>query len=276
MPSEMDKIGLWSEVKLAIIREYMPAYSKLVNDYHLYHLYIDGFAGYGMHESKTSGEIVPGSPLNALNTLPPFREYHFIDLNPAKVQQLRTYAPDRCNVHVHEGDCNEILLKLLPMAQWEQHRRALCLLDPYNIDIAWEVVAAAGRMKSVEIFLNFMVMDMNMNVLLNHPEKALSSQTERMNGFWGGESWRQAVYARQGALFDQDAQVKLSDSNAKVAEAYRARMIEVAGFQFVPEPLPFLNEQGATIYNLFFASPNKTGHDIVVDIFEKYRKLQGF
>jgi len=28
MPPEMDKIGVWSEVKLAIIRDYMPAYSK--------------------------------------------------------------------------------------------------------------------------------------------------------------------------------------------------------------------------------------------------------
>ena len=192
------------------------------------------------------------------------------------MQQLRTYAPGRSDVHVHEGDCNEILLKLLPIARWEQHRRALCLLDPYNIDIAWEVVAAAGRMKSVEIFLNFMVMDMNMNVLLNHPEKALPSQIERMNRFWGDESWRQAIYSQQPTLFGENDQVKLSDSNAKIAGAYRTRLVEVAGFQFVPEPLPFLNEQGATIYYLFFASPNKTGHKIVVDIFGKYRNPRGF
>lgn len=275
MPPEMDKIGMWSEVKLAIIREYMPAYSKLVTDYNLYHLYIDGFAGYGLHESRTSGTVVHGSPVNALDTLPPFREYHFIDLNPARVEKLRTYAPGRSDVHVHEGDCNEILLKLLPRARREQYRRALCLLDPYGIDIAWDVVAAAGRMKSVEIFLNFMVMDMNMNVLLHHPERALPSQVERMNRFWGDESWRHAVYARQTTLFGEDEQVKLSDSNAKIAEAYRNRLIEVAGFRFVPEPLPFLNDQGATIYYLFFASPNETGHKIVGDIFGKYRKLQG-
>jgi three-Cys-motif partner protein len=101
MSQEMDKIGMWSEVKLAIVREYMPAYSRLVTDYKLYHLYIDGFAGYGLHESRTSGSIVPGSPLNALNTLPPFREYHFIDLNPARVDKLRTLAPGRHDVHVH-------------------------------------------------------------------------------------------------------------------------------------------------------------------------------
>jgi three-Cys-motif partner protein len=232
MPSEMDKIGLWSEVKLAMIREYMPAYSKLVTHSNLYHIYIDGFAGYGLHESRTSGAIVAGSPVNALNTLPPFREYHFIDLNPAKVEKLRTYAEGRADVHVHEGDCNAVLLRLLPRARREQYRRALCLLDPYNIDLAWDVVAAAGSMKSVELFLNFMVMDMNMNVLLHHPEKAQPSQIERMNKFWGDGSWRQAIYARQSNLFGEDDQVKLSDSNAKIAEAYRTRLIEVAGFRF--------------------------------------------
>lgn len=252
----------------------MPAYSKLVGKHGLYHVYIDGFAGYGLHESKASGAIVPGSPLNALNTVPPFREYHFIELAAARVEQLRIYARGRSDVHVHAGDCNEILLRLLPTVKHEQYRRALCLLDPYGIDISWDVVATIGRMKSVEIFLNFMVMDMNMNVLLHHPENALPSQIERMNRFWGDESWRQAIYALQTTFFGGDDQVKLADSNARIAQAYRARLQDVAGFEFVPDPLPFLNDQGATIYYLFFASPNKTGHNIVVDIFEKYRKAQ--
>ena len=38
-------------------------------------------------------------------------------------------------------------------------------------------------MKSVEIFLNFMVMDMNMNVLWKNPSAVSSTQIERMIGF---------------------------------------------------------------------------------------------
>jgi three-Cys-motif partner protein len=275
MSTEMDRIGLWSEVKLAIIREYTPVYSKIVSDNRFYHLYIDGFAGFGEHESKSSGAIIPGSPVNALNTVPPFREYHFIDLNPARVEQLRTYAPNRSDVHIHSGDCNDILPRILPRAKREDYRRALCLLDPYNIDIEWDVVAEIGKMGSVEIFLNFMVMDMNMNVLLHHPEKAQLNQIARMNRFWGDESWRDTLYARQTTLFGEDDHVKLADSNAKIAEAYRTRLKRVAGFEFVAEPLPFLNDQGLIVYYLFFASPNKIGHNIVVDIFGKYRKKQG-
>ena len=49
-------------------------------------------------------------------------------------------------------------------------------------------------MRSVEIFLNFMVMDMNMNILLNNPEKADPTQVARMNRFWGDDSWHSVAY----------------------------------------------------------------------------------
>ena len=91
---------------------------------------------------------VPGSPVNALNTDPPFREYHFIDLNPAKAEHLSSLAQGSGNVYVHDGDCNEILLALLDKMRWEDYRRGLCLLDPYNIDVAWDVVAKAGKLRS--------------------------------------------------------------------------------------------------------------------------------
>ena len=74
-----DEIGYWSEVKLDIIREYAQAYSKILTAQQqpaLHHVYIDAFAGAGIHISKTSGDMVAGSHLNAVNTNPPFREYH--------------------------------------------------------------------------------------------------------------------------------------------------------------------------------------------------------
>ncbi len=78
--SEFDEIGYWSEIKLDIVRDYA-AYSKILSAKSLPHIYIDAFAGAGQHVSKETGEFIPGSPLNALDVYPPFREYHFIDLN---------------------------------------------------------------------------------------------------------------------------------------------------------------------------------------------------
>ena len=277
LPVDRDEIGPWSEVKLDIIREYAAPYSKIVAGNGFHHLYIDGFAGPGSHLSRTTGEIVPGSPLNALAIEPPFAEYHFIDANPARVDQLRRYAANRADVYVHPGDCNEILLRdVFPRARYNDRRRALCLLDPYNIDLSWEVVATAGRMGSIEIFLNFMVMDMNMNVLLHDLEKADPVQVTRMNRFWGGDSWRETAYEDdpQHHLFDDAVKVKVGDANEKIAEAYRGRLLNVAGFKYAPRPLPFVNSLGATIYYLFFASPNRTGKKIVEHIFGKHRISQ--
>ena len=62
-----DKIGYWSEIKLDIIRDYAKAYSGILHAQRsLMHMYIDAFAGGGLHISKTSGGYVPGSPQNAL------------------------------------------------------------------------------------------------------------------------------------------------------------------------------------------------------------------
>ena len=78
---QFDEIGYWSELKLDIVRKYASAYSTImakqpsIRSYG----YIDAFAGAGTHVSKSSGEMVGGSPLNALHIRPAFSELHFID-----------------------------------------------------------------------------------------------------------------------------------------------------------------------------------------------------
>ena len=94
MGLEFDEIGIWSEVKLAIIKEYASAYATIMEAYRrerirsLRWIYIDAYAGPGYHLSKASGELVEGSPLIALNTNPPFHEYHFIDTESRRAQTI--------------------------------------------------------------------------------------------------------------------------------------------------------------------------------------------
>jgi len=264
-----DQIGVWSEVKLDILREYAVAYSRILSKQRLRHIYVDAFAGLGVHLSRNTGEWVAGSPLNALAVEPPFREFHFIDADGNRAAQLRELAGNKSEVFTYEGDCNDILpSRIFPRAEYQNYGRALCLLDPYNINLAWEVVAKAGKMATIEIFLNFMIMDMNMNVLRHNPDKVDPRQVARMNRFWGDESWRAVVYENSRNLFGLEEKV---GTNEMLAEAYRKRLREIAGFQYVPEPMPMRNSTGNTIYYLFFASPNATGKKIVEAIFNKYR-----
>jgi three-Cys-motif partner protein len=126
----------------------------------------------------------------------------------------------------------------------------------------------AGQMRSIEIFLNFPVMDMNMNVLRRDPNKVSKEQIARMNAFWGDDSWRNFAYQKTKNLFG-DFEEKTGIE--PVVAAYQNRLKKVAGFTYVPDPIPMRNSKGAVVYYLFFASPNETGAKIVRKIFDKYR-----
>lgn len=268
-----DEIGYWSEVKLEILKKYAQAYSTiLANQKGLTHYYIYGFAGSGHHISKTTGKWVPGSPLNALNVEPPFARYFLIDIVGDCIESLREIVGQRSDITLRQGDCNELLLReVFPQVRYEQYRRALCLLDPYGLQLRWEVIAAAGKLKTIDLFLNFPIMDINRNALWTRPERVDPSDAERLTAFWGDESWRDAAYApaAQGNLFG-DGEMKKKPNEA-VVEAFRSRLRTVAGFKNVPTPMPMRNSSNAVVYYLFFASQNDAANTIVEDIFSRYR-----
>jgi three-Cys-motif partner protein len=268
---KLDEIGYWSEVKLDIVRKYAGAYSTIMNAQPTIqsYIYIDAFAGAGVHMSKATGEYVLGSPLNALNIQPSFKEFHFIDLDGGRAKSLRKLCTEFANVRVYEGDCNKLLIeKIFPSAKYSDYRRALCLLDPYGLHLDWKVLYAAGQMKSIEIFLNFPVMDMNMNVLWRNRQKVPAAQKARMDTFWGDDTWSFAVYKSTQGLFND---IEEKSTNRDIAKAFQQRLHDVAGFAYVPAPIPMRNSTGSVVYYLFFASPNKTGAKIVQDIFDEYR-----
>ena len=271
--SVFDTVGYWSEVKLDIVRKYAAAYSKILaaqTSPRLHHVYVDAFAGAGRHVSRQTGEFVPGSPLNALLVEPPFSEYYLIDIEARKVAALESIAGKRPNVHVFHGDCNEILLKdVFPNIRFEDYKRGLCLLDPYGLHLDWAVIQEAGRMRSLEVFLNFPVADINRNVLLRAPDAVSPTQVQRMSRYWGDESWRQVAYESVPTLFGED---KLKVANEVVAQAFRERLRTLAGFQHVPDPMPMRNSKGAVVYYLFFASPKAVAGNIVTEIFDSYRE----
>jgi three-Cys-motif partner protein len=278
MNPKYDEIGIWSEVKLAIIKEYAAAYAKILDGTRrnsiprLKWLYVDAFAGPGVHLSKTTGEVVDGSPLIALKTTPPFSEYHFIDSDVARAEQLRRIAGQRADVHIYSEDCNKVILRdVFPRAKYNDYRRALCLLDPYNINLKWEVIETAGQMKSVELFLNFMIMDINRNALRRNRDMAIQSKIDQLTALWGDRSWEDAAFSSAGKLFEDPEKV----SNDEFELAWRNRLKKKAGFKFVSKPMPMKTKNNSVIYYLYFASQKPVAAEIVESIFNKYRKRQG-
>jgi three-Cys-motif partner protein len=156
---------------------------------------------------------------------------------------------------------------VLPRCRYQDFARGLCLLDPYGLTVDYEVLKAIGSTNTVEIFFNFMLVSANRNVLWTNPDRVPRSRWPILTKAWGGDSWRTDLYERRDDLFG-GSEHKVS--NERVVAEYRERLIE-AGFKYVPQPIPMRNSKGATVYYLFFASPSKTGANIVEDIFSKYR-----
>jgi hypothetical protein len=54
---DYSEIGLWSEAKLDIIAKYARAYSRILTKQKIFtHVYVDAFAGPGLHRAKLTGQ----------------------------------------------------------------------------------------------------------------------------------------------------------------------------------------------------------------------------
>ena len=269
-----DKVGDWSVLKLDIIERYGKAYTKAFNNRgrKLKKYYIDGFSGAGVHVQKTTGQQVEGSPARALKVYPAFDGFYFIDLNKDKAAYLKNQCKDRSDVHIINDDANTYLRDLLPTIKFNLFNRALCVLDPYGLHLDWDIIELAGKSRAVDMFLNFPVMDMNRNAIWRSPDKVPQEGIDRMNRFWGDESWRKIAYAKskQENLFSSPDDEK--QPNRAIVEAFLKRLREVAGFKYVPEPMPMTNSRKAVVYYLFFASEKAVASNIIDSIFGNVRR----
>lgn len=267
----VDDIGFWSEVKHDVLYRYIERYSQILSKQPmLTHAYIEGFAFSGVNWSREKDHYVMGSPLIALALKPPFTEYHFVELDEEKAALLRRAALSANNpdVHFYVGDCNKVLpMEVFPRFQRRFRKRAFCLLDPYGLgQLDWRVVCAAGVLGTMEVMINFPVMDLNMNVFWRNPDAVSADQAQRLTRFWGDDTWREVAWSTQDSLFDDPLKTDVHS----IIEAYGNRLKEVAGFRFVATSKRFANRAGSTLYYLFFATQNETGYKIGRYVLSKF------
>jgi len=92
---------------------------------------------------------------------------------------------------------------------------------------------------------------------------------DRMSNYWGDNTWMKEGFSAIGNMFGYETKV----DNDTFAKSFQKRLQTVAGFRYVPRPLPMKNSMNSTIYYLFFASQQPVASNIIDDIFRKYRIL---
>ena len=103
---------------------------------------------------------------------PPFDGFYFIDMDPTKRPTCKSCARGTETLKFTRGIPTRIWRRgFCRRSNFANFNRALCLLDPYGLQIDWEVLRLAGQSKAVDMFLNFPVMDMNRNAIWRNPGK---------------------------------------------------------------------------------------------------------
>lgn len=264
--SDLDDVGHWSIRKNDIVEYYAAVYARITENAkaHFTRTYIDGFANRGFGRLKGTDQIVKGSALRVLDMPHPFDRYVFVEMDAKRVADLRKNVGKRPNVEIHQEDTNLVLpITLLPSVRYDRYERALCFLDPYNMEgLRWETIFAAGSNQAVDAIIHFPTMDAHRTVLRKDQGKITLPMRARMNAYWGDESWLDDVYTTDGMLPLDGLSGRKREPEALI-KAFRKRLVEHAGFAIVSNGIPMRNSKGNIIYHLIVCSHNKKAADVL-------------
>ncbi len=266
-------VGPWAEIKHAILESYAQRYLQILTSQpNLKFYYIDAFAGKGLGQIRGTERIIQGSPMRVLGLSSRFHGYYFIDDKPENIDSLKEKVDNDETVHFYCGDANQTLLNLLPKFTYESYSRVLLFLDPYKLEVAWPVMELAGKLGTVDFFLNFMTMDLNRRVLWHERDRVPQVHIDSANVVFGTDLWQPVAYSTNTNLFSEEFSTK-NDTRA-VLKFYRERLKSVAGFQYVPEPIAISNTAGAIMYHLYFGSQKEVANRVASFILKKFKNYR--
>ncbi len=273
--------GTWSNQKLDALRHYLHCYTTALKNAPFKLVYIDAFAGAGMHvipktepslfdapELLEANSYRHGSPLIALSNEPPFHEFVFIEQDPASMAQLKAQV-EACsfsngrNLRFCQGDANEELVKLT-QEDWGG-RRGVAFLDPFALQVNWDTIERIAETRAIDMWLLFPAMAVNR--MLPKNGQIPSKWAERLDTLFGAADWKKTFYRPSGqiSLFGDEEIDKVPQIFDKLS-AYVTRRLQTVFSAANQNPLILKNKAGAPIFLLCFASGNPKGAPIAIRI----------
>jgi three-Cys-motif partner protein len=284
MSDELPQVGPWASDKLERLRRYLSAYTKILRNQSWLEgfVYIDAFAGAGrarIRQRETPSEnqqlsifneklrtdeevrqIVNGSPKVALEIVPPFTLYVFVERDADRLEALESLRKEysgRKDIRIRRGDCNDYLIKTISQVNWKKWR-AVVFLDPFGMHVPWKTIAALAETKAIEVFLNFPV-GMSIQRLLKRSGVFSDKERRKLDEYFGDPGWFEIVYPKSLGLFGNEIE-KQHDTENRLVGWYRERLKSVFGY--ASSPYLIVNSHGGHLYFLIFAGPNETGSKI--------------
>jgi len=284
MPSDQLQLfgGDWTEEKLRILAAYLKAYNTALKKTPFVRVYIDAFAGTGyrqpserpggcadifqdIEESEAQG-FLKGSAKLALEVVPPFDRYVFVESDVTKVAELESLKrshPDKVNaIDIVPGDANAYVQQYCRTMPPKE--RAVVFLDPFATQVEWATIEAIARTRAIDVWILFPLMAAN-RLLANDPTKAFRVPLDRM---FGTQDWFEQFYRtrHEDDIFGQSYEtVQKACSFDGIGRFYLERLKSIFA-EVAPTPRVFRNSRGTPLFQLFFAAGNERGAPIAVKI----------
>lgn len=282
--------GRWTEEKLKRLQKYLAAYTIIFNNNErarkLHFMYVDAFAGTGSFQKPQSyvtgqadifsddvtevEEFLKGSARIALEIDPPFREYIFVERNPEYAQQLQQLKDEFAGhkIQIVNEDANSYLLRWCESTNWKT-ARAVVFLDPYGMEVEWNVIEALARTEAVDLWYLF-PLGIGVNRLLTRSGPPPEPWAERLTRIFGTEDWRDAFYRSHQMLTlfgDDETQLK-KDADFHDILRFFVQRLETVFEAVAPNPLILRNSRNNPLYALCFAASNPRGAPTALKIAE--------
>ena len=279
--------GHWTDKKLELVHKYLQAYTIIFNKnpkaQKLYTIYLDAFAGTGyrnlhpahdenllleLGEEETQ-DFLKGSARIALEVEPPFKEYVFIENDPtcaSELENLRTeFLATRPNIHIYNENANSFLQTWLQRTNWSA-TRAVVFLDPYGMQVDWEIIELIGQTKAIDLWLLF-PLGVAVNRLLTKSAPPPKKWADALTRIFGTDEWQQAFYPRkkQLTLFGEE-EVQAKQANFEAIGHFFLQRLQNAFSAVAPNPFVLTNSKNNPLYWLYFASGNPKGAPTAVKI----------
>ena len=273
--------GRWSDEKLDALSEYLHAYTTALKRTGFHLTYIDAFAGAGRNLVEEAGEdslfddaqitedaqYRHGSPLIALENVPPFDSFVFIDQNEVSLKTLKgqvanTAPAKEGRIRFLCGDANE-QLQGLTVKNWKAVR-AVAFLDPFALHVSWKTIEQIAATQAIDMWLLFPAMAVNR--MLTRSGEIPDAWATKLTKTFGSDDWKNYFYRPQERdLFGEAVVSKTPEIFKKLSDYITLRLHSVfAGVH--KKPLILRNSTGAPLFLLCFACGNPKGADIATKI----------
>lgn len=268
--------GVWTEIKLKALTEYLDFYQNALKNQDFETWYIDAFAGTGdRHAELQQGGIFVGQPIEhverildgsarkALKINPPFNHYWFTEQHRGRAAVLRALNDEYPHeISVQTGEANAELCSLFASPSWSRspssgRQRGVVFLDPYGMSVDWMTLEVLAATKRVDVWYLF-------------PRKAVVQQLardirgvdegkrEKLAQIFGCDDWEDEFYQSrpaQTSLFDphpSETKDRIA-TPAQISAFARKRLRDL--FCYVSDPLPLI-VNGSDFFELYCLSNN--------------------